>query len=242
MAGESMMAELERLLNGVGVNGPKESSAKGEPKTSTWSFQDGFLASLGILELFQANVKAFQGLATEDDLLYLRGVYCEYFAAEDAEDGPPIPTQDEAIATGRMQDSGGEDLGIGEESGMDLETLASQLGFIRKCLPIQFNTHRHRLGLTPWSDSSDFDNQDPSNSKLTPLSLHWHQLAGVHSIVRSTFTPEPEAGNCTGMLVCDEVGLGKTTLVISAIAFLNQALSNQENGSRPPILGEYPQR
>jgi hypothetical protein len=187
------------------------------------------------LELFQANVKAVQCLATEDDLADLKRVYAEYFTPDDSENEPPLNTE---AFIGLEDTSKGEDLGMDDESSMSSEAIAARLGFIRNSLPHQFNRHRHRMGLTPWTNPEDF--QDPSSANLQRTSLHWHQLAGVHSIIRSTFSPERNmCGHCTGMLVCDEVGLGKTALVIATIAFLNECLSSERKEHPPPILGEH---
>jgi hypothetical protein len=186
-------------------------------------------------ELYQANSKVAECLATEDDLADLKRIYAEYFAQDDSENEPPLNTK---VNIGLGASSKGEDLGMGDESSMNSETIAARLGFLRNSLPHQFNRHRHRMGLTSWTNPEDF--QDPSSANLQRTSLHWHQLAGVHSIIRSTFSPERNmCGHCTGMLVCDEVGLGKTALVIATIAFLNECLSSERKEHPPPILGEH---
>jgi hypothetical protein len=194
-------------------------------------------------ELFKINAKAFIGLATEGDLADLQRLYSEYFDAEDGENEPPLSAQGESgdLQTRFQETSKGVDLGIDEESGMDPESLATQLGFVKDRLPVQFNRRRHRMGLTAWSNPSDFEGASSQHENLTPLSLHWHQLAGVHSIIRNTFTAEKDTKKCAGMLICDEVGLGKTTMVISTIAFLNQVVSSESErkGKLPPILGQY---
>jgi TATA-binding protein-associated factor len=231
---EHMVGELERLLKEVGVKGAEGKAKKGPQRTSTWIFQGRFLLLFGILELFQANAKAFEGLASEQDLSELERVYCEYFTGENAEDEPLVPTLDEPYS--EMRESGGEDLGIEEESTMDPKKLALRLGFIKGDIPAQFNPHRHSLGWTPWSSPS----AENANTLTTPLLLHWHQLAGVHSVIRNAFTPKPEAGSFPGTLICDEVGLGKTTLAITIIACLCQCLSSGLKGAGPPppILSE----
>jgi hypothetical protein len=189
-------------------------------------------------ELFQGNVKSFQDLATEDDIDDLNRIYMEYFStdSDDLESDPLLLVASSNSYSAAVRDtSGTEDIGINEESTMDPETLATRLGFVKNGLPHQFNPHRHNMGLTSWSNPSDFEN--PSSGNLIPTSLHWHQLAGVHSILKNTFTAEAGEKKCTGTLVCDEVGLGKTTLVIATIAFLNQCLSPERKGSPPPVLG-----
>lgn len=152
---------------------------------------------------------------------------------------PPLSTQGEVPT--RFQDaSKGLDLGIDEESGMDPDALAFKLGFVKDRLPLQFNRQRHRMGLTAWANPSDFEDASQGEN-LAPLALHWHQLAGVHSIIRNTFTTSlrNDMNIGSGMLICDEVGLGKTTMVISTIAFLNQVLSSERRKQPPPILGEF---
>ncbi|KAF8869930.1 SNF2 family N-terminal domain-containing protein [Infundibulicybe gibba] len=98
----------------------------------------------------------------------------------------------------------------------------------------QFNKYRDPTGATTAWDSPDVFAKEP-------LKLHWHQLAGVQSVIRNTFTKEPNAEDkCSGILICDEVGLGKTALAIATIAFLNQSIYCAENGSaQPPVLGVY---
>lgn len=125
----------------------------------------------------------------------------------------------------------GGDLGMDKEKELSLDVLAHNLGF-RNHLPAQFNKVRGKTGLTAWESPLD-----PKTS--TNLELHWHQLAGVHSIIRRAFTPQPNLAHCTATLECDQVGLGKTTLAITVIAFLNQIVALQEKGmDLPPILGE----
>ncbi|KAJ3963543.1 P-loop containing nucleoside triphosphate hydrolase protein, partial [Lentinula raphanica] len=117
-----------------------------------------------------------------------------------------------------------------EEYSLGTSVLAQNLGFIRDALPYQFNQHRHQEGLTAWDQSFE-----TSASKLSPLSLHWHQLAAVHSIARRSFSKEPDTLP-RGTLICDEVGLGKTTLAIAVGAFLNQLISIQDSDIKPPPL------
>lgn len=193
------------------------------------------------LELFKIKLQDFKALATEDDLEDLKNVYAEYFLADSEsslgslESDPPLIASN-AQSVGLRDASGGEDIGVDEESTAGPGTLASRLGFIKNGLPHQFNPFRHRMGLTSWSNPSDFE--DASSKNLLPAALHWHQLAGVHSIIRHTFTAEAGEKKCSGMLICDEVGLGKTALVIATIAFLNQCLSSERKGLLPPVLGE----
>ena len=53
-------------------------------------------------------------------------------------------------------------------------------------IPLLFNTHRHLGGITPWEDPVAF--QDILNEEFTTTQLRWHQLAGVHGILRRMFS------------------------------------------------------
>lgn len=173
-------------------------------------------------------------LASEEDLADIMRLYQEYFMpSEDDDDDSPVLGHEDPINF-NLQDVEDGDLGMEEESKLDPDTLAHRLGFLKKRLPPQFMGFRHRSS-TAWDN---IDNFSDLNS-LQPLQLHWHQLSGVHSFARNTFTSKPSDTHCTGMLICDEVGLGKTALTISIIAFLSQCVLLQEKKAElPPVLGK----
>jgi TATA-binding protein-associated factor len=80
---------------------------------------------------------------------------------------------------------------------------------------------------------------------MEPLALHWHQLAGVHAIMRMNFTKNPvSSDHRCGMLIADEVGLGKTFQAATTIAFLSdlvmcQKLSQSQPVTFPPIIRKF---
>jgi TATA-binding protein-associated factor len=189
-----------------------------------------------VLVRIKANTDAFKNLATEEDLAQLMHIYMEYFSPIDDDDTHALST--ELTLSFGLTDTSGGDLGMEVESKMEPGILADRLGFLKQHLPHQFNQYRHHSS-TPW-DNPDLFNAFPVPDCLQPLRLHWHQLAGVHSIIRNTFTKVTSPDHCTGTLICDEVGLGKTALAITTMAFLSQcALLQAEGGDLPPILGEY---
>lgn len=182
------------------------------------------------------NVAEFKGLATQEDLQELVQLYEQYFRTYDDEQNQPIFTEISNISA-QLQDIDGADLGMEVEANLSVIKLSQSLGFVQDNLPFQFNRSRHIAGLTPWDQPDLFTTSPQQTDSLVPLSLHWHQLAGVHSIIRSAFTKTPSPGHCTGILECDEVGLGKTALAITVIAFLNQAVTLQvAKKPLPPIL------
>ncbi|KAJ3845884.1 hypothetical protein EV368DRAFT_89951 [Lentinula lateritia] len=126
-----------------------------------------------------------------------------------------------------FRDVEGSDLGMEMESDMSPELLATSLGFLRQRLPHQFNTLRAMNGVTPWDKPMQFETEANNHRNLHPLSLHWHQLAGIYSIVRSVFTKTAVADHCTGVLVADEVGLEKTAQCLSLIAFRSQRVKDE---------------
>jgi hypothetical protein len=185
-------------------------------------------------ELFKKKPKEFKNLATAEDLAYLTRVYDEYFNDTADDDAPLIDPH--SLLPFDFQDTGDGDLGIEVEQSLDPTSLAASLGFTRQRLPFQYNELRHVSGLTPWSDRALFDAKPIPNS-LIRNELHWHQLGAVHSIVRNIFTSAPDPTHCAGVLICDEVGLGKTAQAISVIAFLNQCIFLQGRGMDvPPVL------
>ncbi|THU90177.1 hypothetical protein K435DRAFT_864524 [Dendrothele bispora CBS 962.96] len=174
--------------------------------------------------------------ATEEDLQQLLHVYTLYFDHADDDNHLPLEELEEQLT---LKDVDTGDLGMEMEFNLPPETLAHNLGFIKNRLPHQFNPRRHLSSLNPWESVHEFS--DSGSKQLVPNSLHWHQLAGVHSIGRRMFDTYPDTEACTGFLVCDEVGLGKMAQTISLITFLNQVAVMQENGEElPPLLASKP--
>ncbi|KAF7771865.1 hypothetical protein Agabi119p4_6176 [Agaricus bisporus var. burnettii] len=134
------------------------------------------------------------------------------------------------------------DLGMEVERKMDPKQLAKSLGF-KNYLPFSFNVYRHKFGTSAWEDETlfNFPEEQSLPAFIDFMRLHWHQLAGIHSIIRSIFLEKPDNSHPAGVLIGDEVGLGKTAQSIAFIAFLNQAIYMQENRLRvPPILTARP--
>ncbi|KAK7034787.1 hypothetical protein VNI00_012195 [Paramarasmius palmivorus] len=144
--------------------------------------------------------EALAGLASEADLLEMRRVYMEYFK-NDEDDGPVLSDSTPTLAI-ELQELEQEDLGIEEEANLDSDALSQALGF-KNGLPWQFQEFRHRLGYTGW-EKAESSHISITSEDLDPLRLHWHQLSGLHAIIRTIFTSEPDPSHCTGMLVADE--------------------------------------
>lgn len=127
------------------------------------------------------------------------------------------------------------DLGVEDESQKSWESLMTCLGLSgRSTLPFM-NTARHTEPYLIWTaplTSTEVSHQirqanEPGRSVMhwKPLSLRWHQLAGISAIVR--LFSEPAQG---GVLISDEVGLGKTSQTLGIMAlFIHRADTSQRN-------------
>lgn len=186
----------------------------------------------------KVNPAALQQLATEEDVSDVLNLYHEYFD-QDVEDEEEPPISDAPPEQRKLNDCGG-DFGMEEEAKMTSASLAISLGY-RTGIPPSFNAVRDKSGITPWDHpaSFSFTDQDALPDNLTKLFLHWHQLAGNHSIMRSILSKVPDSSRVLGVLVADEVGLGKTAQAITVIAFFIQAVFLQQNRRKlPRILSE----
>lgn len=207
-----------------------------QERVNSSSLNQPFILLTSIVVKVKANDDAFKNLATKEELNQLMQLYIEYFSSVDDDDHIPVLSMEPALDFG-LTDVVGGDLGMGVECKMNPDQLATRLGFLKQRLPLQFNHYRHR-SLTPW-DMPQIFTPSSKHDSLDPLKLHWHQLAGVHSIIRQKFTKKPTSDQCLGMILCDEVGLGKTGLALATIAFLSQCVLIQtKGGTLPKILGK----
>ncbi|KAG6883167.1 hypothetical protein C0993_007539 [Termitomyces sp. T159_Od127] len=191
------LAQLQAVMEGLGVKVDRRLEPEAASK----------VPALGL-----------KNLASTEDVEDIAALYQDFFElpSADGEDGPPL-----ADARGEVQglERCDGDFGMEVEAGMKPVQLCLALGFLTGLPPI-FAKYRHRTGANAWDDYSLFDNaeEDLKAGILTKFHLHWHQLAGVHSIIRSLFTDQPSTHPC-GVLVGDEVGLGKTAQSIALISF-----------------------
>jgi hypothetical protein len=183
----------------------------------------------------KVNPAALPPLATEEDVSDVLNLYHEYFE-QDLEEEEEQPISDDLPEKQELNDCGG-DFGMEEEATMTPASLAISFGY-RNGQPPSFNTIRDRSGLTPWDNPSSLANlnHDALPDNLTKLRLHWRQLAGNHSIMRSILSTVPDPSSLLGILVADEVGLGKTVQAIAVIAFFMQAVFLQQTNKKLPRI------
>lgn len=117
--------------------------------------------------------------------------------------------------------------------------LASNSGFQDDGLPLLFNRYRHRGGLSSW-DSANVHLFETSKAQSNPdmirIALYYHQLAGVHALLRMLFGPDPDPERCLGALIADEVGLGKRFLATTLIISLTDLVMRQKLTVKAPML------
>ena len=122
---------------------------------------------------------------------------------------------------------GGVDPGVEVEARLSPEVLARALGFPQN-LPLLFNARYHKGGATEWDNRIAFREAE-SSPDLTPNVLHWHQLAGVHATIRRLLSAKASS-LVPGILIADEVGLGKTVQSLATIAWLTECVGRQKAG------------
>lgn len=166
--------------------------------------------------------KALDLLATTEDVNELIDLYKDLVSNDSASAMDPIIDSQPSLRIPFGEPIDGADPGVEIEAGMSPEQLSQNLG-LKEQLPWLFNTHREDI-----------------NKGNIPLSLHWHQLAGAHAIIRKTFSATPDPNGCTGLLVSDDVGLGKTFLAGAVIAILADIVIRQQmKKALPPIISKF---
>jgi hypothetical protein len=169
-------------------------------------------------------------------------MYMEFFGCLGPEDSINLREQHPDVLFRFREMDPGADPGVEMESTIAPDVLAANLGFMDD-LPILFNHYRHHGGLSPWdpANASLFKQSNAQyNPDMNPITLHWHQLAGVHALICMIFGPDAMVDRICGALIADKVGLGKTYQAATMIAFLTDLVIWQTiNAPLPPIIREF---
>ena len=180
-----------------------------------------------------------KSLATDDGVQAIMDMYREFFAnPETSGNDAPIIEYHRNVLGPLEKSANSGDTGVEYEAQMTPTQLGENLGFVQG-IPLLFNDLRRTDGLNPWKSPEAFTKTSENLPFLMNLDLHWHQLVGVHAIIRKCFAKQPSPDLCTGVLISDEVGLGKTYQAATVIAFLADAAMRQKATlAMPPILSE----
>lgn len=187
------------------------------------------MADIYLSEISKVTRDMINQLAADEDVVMLQAIFNTYFSDFDA--GDPVDVEPSTLADVFDQDIMDScDLGVEIESQLSVKDIERNLGFLQG-IPALFNCWRHHSGATVW-DNKDLFKDAEKNLQLKPLRLKRHQLDAIHAILRMMF-PHNASPN-QGVLLADEVGLGKSAVIMGLIAVLAQILA----GGHPPLVGE----
>ncbi|KAH7918227.1 hypothetical protein BV22DRAFT_1051878, partial [Leucogyrophana mollusca] len=158
-------------------------------------------------------------------------------------------TEGEAVAPGVAYSSNEEtgleawlaspDMGVEDFRHMNDERLATLLAFPNN-RPALFADFRSKLGHCAWESKEIADTFVSSNPDMTPLSLLWHQMCGIAAMGSKVWSDKFE--HTSGLLVADDVGVGKTALTMGLIALVISVwiAETQVKSGRPLLLEKLP--
>lgn len=163
-------------------------------------------------------------LAAAGDIEEIWALYVQLFEISDSQvEGLLLDLEEES---GRREWDGCEDLGVGSFAMMGDDKLNGLLNFASG-RPTLFARFRSRSGKCAWDDSlaAEFREDDDD---MQELALLWHQRVGVAALVETIWLEVEGSEGVPGVLIADEVGVGKTALTMGAIAFMIDAFWQQE--------------
>jgi hypothetical protein len=126
------------------------------------------------------------------------------------------------------------DLGMEDQIKMTANAMANDLGFM-DAWPVSFNEKKYKFVVADM-----WDKEDEGSGEMEQLKLEWVQLDGVHLMVMKAFTSKPQTMKAPGVLLANEVGMGKMAQIMAFIAFLLEVkVADDEKKNRPMMTFEY---
>ncbi|RXW13670.1 hypothetical protein EST38_g12186 [Candolleomyces aberdarensis] len=185
--------------------------------------------------------QAFKTLAKSEDLQEILALFDAHFAPDEQ-----LPELCSTSSIPFAEPVDGADPGVEVEASMSYDDLRANLQLDNHGRLLLFNQHRHVGRITSWSASGDrvfqaFHLRQENAELFKPIKMHWHQLAGAHAIARRFFTEEQSVTNILGMLIADDVGLGKSFLALLFAGFLIElGVKQRKKLPLPPLINTFP--
>ncbi|KAM6491331.1 P-loop containing nucleoside triphosphate hydrolase protein [Amanita muscaria] len=179
-------------------------------------------------------------LADKESVRQIINLYLDFFQRDDGE----LHLEGETAGQLWLEacDQSG-DLGVHDMSKKSEAELSTLLSFPNG-RPLAWNNFSAEgKASTAWEET-DADMikryEEGGSPDMKPLYLLWHQLVGVASMAEKTWRAN-NAETPFGILLADEVGVGKTAQVMAFIAFLQFVQQSEVKGSsRPTLLADKP--
>ncbi|KAG6828497.1 hypothetical protein H0H87_001788 [Tephrocybe sp. NHM501043] len=238
-----LQTRAEEALKGINAEKPTKTSiskvikaiAKWKDSVILIGNQEDTEVAEQMLSPRHAPACVLKGMAMQEDIIKLKNVYHDFFKMNVDDDQAVLHILNPKLQKGLDARDG--NIGVEMKAKMSPAELCQNLGFRPIKLPPQFYLHCHLIGLNNWDNPSAFDDE----SQHTDMSFHWHQLSGMHAAICKIFSCQPNPHHTTGILIADEVGLGKTAQAIGLLSFFNLVITVQaSNHPVPPITCEFP--
>ncbi|KAG1784565.1 P-loop containing nucleoside triphosphate hydrolase protein [Suillus plorans] len=165
-------------------------------------------------------------LAAAGDIDEIWALYVQLFEVVPGEALVPQMDLDDRNPSGQDDWQRSDDLGVEGFSNMDDAQLNHLLQFPGG-RPALFAEFRSQSGKCAWDKAVSLD-FIKGNADMQPLSLLWHQRVGVAALADKMWLKKENSDGVPGVLVADEVGVGKTALMMGAIAMIIDAYWVQE--------------
>ena len=211
--------------------------------------------SLESIKLTKEERRNLSTLVTREEVESVYRRYAETFLHRDdeqEEDETEVEARNHSFREEEMSrhanDALGTDLGVYPERTYSWGKLMQRLGLNKndKVLPFM-NAVRNRDSVFVWSEHmkpeearqkqmemnakrAELEANPSASSEWLPLTLLWHQMVGITSIIRRMTTMKTRSG----ILIADEVGVGKTSVTLGTIAMLThmyELVANQKEAA-----------
>lgn len=216
--------------------------------------------------LTSAEIRRMGSMLTGAELNSMRIIWADYLKLPEQMGQPTLnaPIPDSSLAKQFLQTT----MGVSSQVSMSTDALYQQMGAIKADGFIGLPNMNYSTPVNGWyayeasglvqatlfTSQVEANKQRQSgqvilNADFKPLNLRWHQLCAIHRFlehVSSPLSPTPlakhQAHGRPGLLISDEVGIGKTAQALGMISqIIHWASLMHEHAPLPHIHGEMNQ-